>query len=1036
MKVNSFKSVVCVLLALVFCVGVVVMPTAAASGSSAANANLEETKMYLAADTYAEYLNRYTQAGISAGDQVYTATPDLANSADDAYLLDATTWSENLGADAADYREGAFYSPADGSTTFTVDVGTTGMYYIVIEYYTVAETVNSIERKLFIDGDIPFQETAQLSLTKTWSYQYEEGTEFRKDLNGNDLTPTIAQSATWRSYFCSDSDGYSNEYFRFYMTAGTHTLKFESIRESMVIGSVKLVPIDAAEYGICSYQEYLAKILAINPSATDASASAKVTLQAEKPYAVSDSSVVMSSNKSSSINQPSSPSASLYNVIGGTSYNSVGQWAAYQFTVPETGLYNITLRYLQSTLDGMFVSRAIKISSNGQGTYKYGLSDGTPTVPFTEAFSTRYNYSKDWEVGAVGDGTDTFKFYFEQGVTYTVYFEVSLGALAEQLQRVENALSVLNDCYLKILKLTGTDPDEYSDYGFSTLLPDVIWYLNYEAVELQDVRDELARICGGETGSHVANLDKVIRLVATMGTDETKIAANLSNLKTYLGTLGTWISDSKTSTLVVDYITIQSPEAELGRGKAGFFSSVWYEIRSFFSSFFTNYNQMGVTNEAALASDALSVWHATGRDQSNVMRNLIDSYFADYCESDSSYTGGEIAVSLKLVTGGTLLPSILAGSGPDVYLGLDATTLMNYAIREAILEVSDMDGFDTVIGEFHQAAKDAITLLGKTYGLPQTMSFAMMFYRYDSLVELNATVPETWDELLGLLPVMQANNMEIGLNYTLALDFFLYQNGGNMWRYIDDTEYQGAQIGLDTDAGLSAFEFCTSLYTDYSFPVTFDAANRFRTGEMPITIQDYVGGYNMLVVYATELSGLWSFSHIPGMLQYDSNGKALLNDDGTQQVNYTAIANVSVAAIPKTGEARKRQAWEYLKWVTGAQYTSEYANRMIAILGPSAKYAGANMKSLDDMSWTSQELAAIREQMDHLDAIVPYPGSYIISRYTQFAFYSVVNDGEDAVEALRSYISAINSEITRKREEFGMATLEQGETPPTSDVGQ
>ena len=248
-----------------------------------------------------------------------------------------------------------------------------------------------------------------------------------------------------------------------------------------------------------------------------------------------------------------------------------------------------------------------------------------------------------------------------------------------------------------------------------------------------------------------------------------------------------------------------------------------------------------------------------------------------------------------------------------------------------------------------------------------------------------------------------------------------------MWRYIDDPEYQGAQIGLDTDEGLRAFKFCCSLYTDYSFPVSYDAANRFRTGEMPIVIQDYVSLYNQLVVYATELDGLWSFSHIPGVEQSDGS------------INYTAIATVSSAIITKsaqerakkTGTDRIAEAWHFVRWCTEADYVSQYSNRMVSILGPSAKYAAANLHAFDDMSWTSAERNAILEQIQHLDAIVNYPGSYIIARYTDFAFYAAVNDRKDAVEALRSYIGAINAEVTRKREEFGMKTLETGEVPPS-----
>jgi hypothetical protein len=65
-----------------------------------------------------------------------------------------------------------------------------------------------------------------------------------------------------------------------------------------------------------------------------------------------------------------------------------------------------------------------------------------------------------------------------------------------------------------------------------------------------------------------------------------------------------------------------------------------------------------------------------------------------------------------------------------------------------------------------------------------------------------------------------------------------------------------------------------------------------------------------------------------------------------------------------------------------------------------------------------------------MDAIVNYPGSYIISRYMKFAFLDTYNDGVNAHDAMMSYIDAINAEIKRKREEFDLPTVDVGREPP------
>ena len=83
-----------------------------------------------------------------------------------------------------------------------------------------------------------------------------------------------------------------------------------------------------------SYDDYIKYVeTAYGAKAPTGGKESVTVIQAETPDYVSDSSVYMTNDRTSAINTPSSPSAQLYNVIGANSYNSVGQWAAYTFTV-------------------------------------------------------------------------------------------------------------------------------------------------------------------------------------------------------------------------------------------------------------------------------------------------------------------------------------------------------------------------------------------------------------------------------------------------------------------------------------------------------------------------------------------------------------------------------------------------------------------------------------------------------------------------------------------------------------------------------
>jgi hypothetical protein len=129
-------------------------------------------------------------------------------------------------------------------------------------------------------------------------------------------------------------------------------------------------------------------------------------------------------------------------------------------------------------------------------------------------------------------------------------------------------------------------------------------------------------------------------------------------------------------------------------------------------------------------------------------------------------------------------------------------------------------------------------------------------------------------------------------------------------------------------------------------------------------------------------------------------------------------------------------AWEFMLWHSGAKFQVDYANEMVAIIGPSAKHSTANLNALREMPWTSAEYEQLSYQFNNLASIPNYPGSYIIGRYTNFAFLAAYNDNANPITELQSYITTINKEITRKREEFGLETLELGQTLLEKRLGQ
>ena len=1033
MREKKFTRIAAFLLCLTMLLGNAVViasaSDAADSEGSITDVTLEELRELLNAISYEEYSEKY--ADVAAAKQAIEVPIGQYVTEDEGFKME-----EKDGVNA-------LYTPQNGSVSWTVNVPATAKYAIKIEYYPDQNRSTSIERILKINDKVPFAEARFLTIPKRWVNDYEDfeipadlvskakevgydvvekdgksyiifpdfvtqamsefadeyGVRFfQRDITNNEIRPTTTDKAKWMTYYLKDSSGYYTDNFEFVLEKGEAKITLEGQNEPMSIKAITLYPVE----NTISYADY-AKKYADKPAGQDT-----IKIEAELANVMSNKTIYPVEDRSCAINSPTDVTCSVLNTIGGEKWATAGQWVEYRFKVGSSGMYDIVSRFRQNILDGMYTCRSMYLYSEGLAEGADGYYNG---APFEEALKLVYNYDDAWQVtqmagGAVDTNNDgkidekdtqtTYSVYLEKDVVYTIRFEVTLGKMGDVVRRVEDILNSVNNDYLNIIKLTGLSPDSYRDYGFSQVMPDTMVDMVIQSRNLYDLAEELTAIAG-EKSSNVATLEKVARLLDEMGTDDDEVAKNLANLKSYIGTLGTFLSDAQTQPLQLDYIMIQPKGAKEPKAEPNFFQSLFHEIKGFWQSFFRDYNSMGALTETD--EGATEVWLATARDQSQVIRNLINNDFTP---------GTNIAIDLKLVAGGTLLPSILAGSGPDVYLGLGQGDVINYAIRSALINIETFDDFESYTQDnFNEAAMIVLGIEDADeqmhyYGLPEAQSFPMMFVRIDVLADLGLEVPKTWEDLMATIPTLQANNMQIGLPTDYKI--FLYQRGGDL--FADD----GMRINLDSKLGLSSFEKMCDLFTMYSFPYQYDAANRFRTGEMPILLGDYTGVYNQLKVFATEINGKWEFMPLPGEIQADGS------------INNVSISGVSATVMVK-GCDKTDSSWEFMKWYTGESFQVSFSNEMVAILGPSAKQAVSNKNALSSLPWTTSEYEQVQLQFNNLGSVPNYPGAYIIDRYTNFAFLSAYNDKVNPSDALLSHIPTINKEIERKRNEFYLETL-------------
>lgn len=884
----------------------------------------------------------------------------------------------------------------NGYIQFEVNVPEAGLYQMEIEYYPIEGKNSEIQRSFFVDGELPYGELSLIEFSRIWSTDVAQESFARgiydvawnKDNQGNDMKPTSIEIPEWMVADLYDNNGYITEPLCIYLTSGTHTISIDSQREPMLIR--KLILTNKAKTK--SYAEVKEEWDLKGAQDTEG---VWVEIQAENAVKASSQMLYPKQDQSSPAVYPASAKELLNNTIGGESWGDAGQWIEWQFEVPKTGYYNISLFDKQSFMRGIYVSRKIFI-------------DGE--VPFKELEDYGFTYESSWRTDVLQDEAgNAYKFYLEEGV-HTLRMEVVLGDFSEVIANVQDCVSQLNAIYRKVIRITGISPDTYRDYQIEASLPGL-------KAEMVVVRDQLnqaiedLRTAAGRTSDKETVLitmrDQMDYLIA----DEERFVKVVTTYKQNVRACGTWITQVIDQPLQIDRLNIYSPNETISAGHDSALDKMGYEIQRLYYSFIIDYNSLGAVDMEEGENKTITLWIGTGRDQANVIRSLIDE----------SFTGVHgINVNVQLVDMNTLLRAELAGEGPDVAIQVANTngiagavlntgndTPVNYGLRNAVLDLTQFEDYETVAGRFYDSALTAFGFNGAVYALPETQTFPVMFYRKDILAELGLDVPTTWDEVKVTMSVLAKNQMEFGMLPSEQIyAMLLYQNGG---AYYNEN---GISSALDSDIAVNTFKEYCEYYTDYGLDKWASVEERFRTGECPIIIADYTL-YNNLEVSAPDIAGLWNFAVVPGTVQ----------EDGTvdHSVGCTGLASM-IMADTQEPEA----CWEFLKWWTSAEVQTLFDREMESLMGSAARVATANRETFENIPWSVDTHEALAEAFEWVKGIPQVPGGYYSWRNVNNAFYTVTTDTDTASprEELMDKVLYINDEITYKRKEFGLPTLD------------
>jgi ABC-type glycerol-3-phosphate transport system substrate-binding protein len=294
------------------------------------------------------------------------------------------------------------------------------------------------------------------------------------------------------------------------------------------------------------------------------------------------------------------------------------------------------------------------------------------------------------------------------------------------------------------------------------------------------------------------------------------------------------------------------------------------------------------------------------------------------------------------------------------------------------------------------------------YAVPETLDFVVTYSRRDILERLGLDVPETWDDVIEMLPALARFGMDFNTpmaNVGALKHFgttvpFIFQFQGQI--YSED----GSRVELGDPNTVAAFRFMTDLFTRYSLPESIPSFyNSFRRGVTPVGMAN-LQTYYLIRFGAPELHGQWGMAPSVGVR----------GADGVIRNYQTAVAssNMIMAATERPDEA-----WAALRWWMDADVQLNYANDLQLRFGSQFIHMTANLRAFERMRTMPEDAKqVVLRQLESTREIPRNPAYFQVERSLSNAWNAVVFQGVSPRTALDNAIIESNRQITQKMIEF------------------
>ena len=859
---------------------------------------------------------------------------------------------------------------------FMVNVGQEGLYAIGFSYFCNSNSIVDIEASMEINGIVEYYELLQLIFPQEW----QSDSEFKKDRYGNEILPTATRVSKWyENTFLLDGSSLHDSPLYIYLDKGDNEICLTIKSGSVAISDIYLQSVDK----YLTYDEYLASHQGANFYDGDL-----ITIGAEDVYTKSSLDIRIYSLQDSTATRYNT-SHKLLNAIYNASWDNGNQSISYKLNAPSSGMYSLSIKYLQDSFLNMPVNRTIMI--NGE-------------VPYEDLYAYPFYYSKKWQNETLHNKDGKLYVYLNEGENILT-LKVNIDIYRYAIEEIDRIMDEMNDLSLEIKSLTNGQTDTYRNWNISKYIPDLEDRLNGWCSQINNLRDYLKKFSSnGKESSTFSSLKVAITKLQNLAKDPDQIGNKItlftdgsSSVSQVLGNLLLTLNNNP---MGLERIYLSKADAKLPKAKENFFVSLVEGVKRFFISFFNK--EYSVKD---ISDDEVEVWVNRSRQYVEVMQQMVDE------------AGLKVKFSI-MPDQNKLILANSSGDLPDVAIGISNWIPYDLALRGITVDLRGFSGYSELVSNFAKGAMIPYAYEDGMYGIPETQDFWVTFYRSDIYDSLNLDVPSTWDDLIGELPILQ----RLGYNFYSPLSSYrglkpYVASLPILYQYASSGKFEGTYTGslysedgmkttLSDEAYVAALKFTTNLFTIYDVPEeTLSFYNSFRYGTLPIGIANS-GTYTSLLIAAPEINGNWSIA--PHIGYEDINGN----------VNRYSTAGSQGITMFEASD-KKIESWEFIKWWMSTPTQEAFIQKMYSMYGLEYLWYSANLNAFATLPIEETHKQVILKQLkDYSMEASRVPAAYMIERSISDAYSKVVFNGTNVRIALDDAVIESNREIERKMTEF------------------